>query len=195
MAPHSSTLAWKVPWTEEPGRLQSTGSQRVGHDWSDLAVAAVATWTINLWWTLCKMSVSYFDVWSFVLKNMWLCLQLLSQSLSWVIVLSLTTIKLSFFFFFFSLFFLLNLIVVLLIVLHLKLKMCHYLLRPSSIHGFVSIWRAFPGQCEIVTLFFFFLDSHSWPSSFRRYIVTKLGAFFSKELHQHGIYSTGHDSL
>ena len=33
MAPHSSTLAWKIPWTEEPGRLQSTESQRVGHDW------------------------------------------------------------------------------------------------------------------------------------------------------------------
>ena len=32
MATHSSTLAWKMPWTEEPGRLQSTGSQRVGHD-------------------------------------------------------------------------------------------------------------------------------------------------------------------
>ena len=30
---HSSTLAWKIPWTEEPGRLQSTGSQRVRHDW------------------------------------------------------------------------------------------------------------------------------------------------------------------
>ena len=29
MAPHSSTLAWKIPWTEEPGRLQSAGSQRV----------------------------------------------------------------------------------------------------------------------------------------------------------------------
>ena len=33
MAPHSSTLAWKIPWTEEPGRLQTMGSQRVGHDW------------------------------------------------------------------------------------------------------------------------------------------------------------------
>ena len=32
MAPHSSTLAWKIPWTEEPGRLQSVGSLRVGHD-------------------------------------------------------------------------------------------------------------------------------------------------------------------
>ena len=31
-ATHSSTLAWKIPWTEEPGRLQSMGSQRVGHD-------------------------------------------------------------------------------------------------------------------------------------------------------------------
>ena len=34
MAPHSSTLAWKIPWTEEPGRLQSLGSLRVGHDWA-----------------------------------------------------------------------------------------------------------------------------------------------------------------
>ena len=32
MAPHSSTLAWKIPWTEEPGRLQSMGSLRVGHE-------------------------------------------------------------------------------------------------------------------------------------------------------------------
>jgi len=32
MAMHSSTVAWKIPWTEEPGRLQSMGSQRVGHD-------------------------------------------------------------------------------------------------------------------------------------------------------------------
>ena len=33
VAPHSSTLAWKIPWTEEPGRLQSMGSLRVGHNW------------------------------------------------------------------------------------------------------------------------------------------------------------------
>ena len=39
MAPHSNTLAWKIPWMEEPCRLQSIGSLRVGHDWSDLAVA------------------------------------------------------------------------------------------------------------------------------------------------------------
>ena len=34
MATHSSTLAWKIPWMEEPGRLQSMESQRVGHDWA-----------------------------------------------------------------------------------------------------------------------------------------------------------------
>ena len=34
MAVHSSTLAWKIPWTGEPGRLQSVGSQRVGHDFA-----------------------------------------------------------------------------------------------------------------------------------------------------------------
>ena len=34
MAAHSSTLAWRLPWREEPGRLQSMGLQRVGHDWA-----------------------------------------------------------------------------------------------------------------------------------------------------------------
>ena len=40
MATHSSVLAWRVPGTAEPGGLPSMGSHRVGHDWSDLAVAA-----------------------------------------------------------------------------------------------------------------------------------------------------------
>ena len=40
MAPHSSTLAWRIPWMEEPSGLPSVGSHRVGHDWSDLAAAA-----------------------------------------------------------------------------------------------------------------------------------------------------------
>ena len=39
MATHSSVLAWRMPWTEKPGRVQSMGSRRVGHDWSDLAAA------------------------------------------------------------------------------------------------------------------------------------------------------------
>ena len=34
MATHSSTLAWEIPWMEEPGKLRSMGSQRVGHDWT-----------------------------------------------------------------------------------------------------------------------------------------------------------------
>ena len=37
MATHSSVLAWRIPWTEKPGRLQSMESHRVGHDWSNLA--------------------------------------------------------------------------------------------------------------------------------------------------------------
>ena len=42
MATHSSVLAWRIPGMGEPGGLSSMGSQRVGHDWSDLAVAAAA---------------------------------------------------------------------------------------------------------------------------------------------------------
>ena len=34
MTTHSSILVWRIPWTEEPGRLQSMGSQRIGHDWA-----------------------------------------------------------------------------------------------------------------------------------------------------------------
>ena len=47
MATHSSTLAWKIPWTEKPGGLQSMGLQRVGHDWSNLAAAAAAALTME----------------------------------------------------------------------------------------------------------------------------------------------------
>ena len=44
MATHSSVLAWRIPWTKGPGWLQSVGSHRVRHDWSDLAAAA-AMWS------------------------------------------------------------------------------------------------------------------------------------------------------
>ena len=45
MATPSSSLAWKIPWTEEPGRLQSMGSLRVGHDW----VTSLSLFTFMLW--------------------------------------------------------------------------------------------------------------------------------------------------
>ena len=45
MAPHSSTLAWKIPWTEEPGGLQSMGSLRVRHDWA----TSVSLFTFMHW--------------------------------------------------------------------------------------------------------------------------------------------------
>ena len=45
MAPHSSTLAWKIPWTEGPGRLQSMGSRRVGHNW----VTSLSLFTFMHW--------------------------------------------------------------------------------------------------------------------------------------------------
>ena len=56
MAPHSSTLAWKILWMEEPGRLQSMGSLRVGHDWACHALekemathSSVLAWRIPAW--------------------------------------------------------------------------------------------------------------------------------------------------
>ena len=45
MATHSSILAWRIPWMEEPGRLQSMGSQRVGHEW--VTSLSLRTWTLD----------------------------------------------------------------------------------------------------------------------------------------------------
>ena len=48
MATHSSILAWRIPWTEEPGGLQSVGSHRVGHDWSNWADSGLAFHSLNV---------------------------------------------------------------------------------------------------------------------------------------------------
>ena len=53
MAAHSSITAWKTPWTEEPGGLQSTGSHRVGHDWASNAHAMY----IYNWFTLVHLKL------------------------------------------------------------------------------------------------------------------------------------------
>ena len=50
MAPHSSTLAWKIPWMEEPGRLQSMGSLTVRHDW----VISLSLFTFMHWRRKCN---------------------------------------------------------------------------------------------------------------------------------------------
>ena len=53
MATHSSTRAWRIPWREEPGRLQSMGSQRVGHDWAtSLLEKAMAPHSSTLAWKI-----------------------------------------------------------------------------------------------------------------------------------------------
>ena len=76
MAIHSSTTAWKIPWTEEPDRLQSMGSQRVGHDWEtslslskmgivnyrsiDLKVSAFRKFTICFFLFVCFFKIYLF---------------------------------------------------------------------------------------------------------------------------------------
>ena len=60
METHSSTLAWRIPWTEEPGGLQSTGSQRVGLDWgTSLLLFFIINFTLfDSWRILSKLSHS-----------------------------------------------------------------------------------------------------------------------------------------
>ena len=57
MATHSSVLAWRIPGTGEPGGLPSMGSHRVGHDWSDLAVAVAF-----LWWFFAEQLLSFYNI-------------------------------------------------------------------------------------------------------------------------------------
>ena len=77
MATHSSTLAWKIPWTEEPGRLQSMGLQRVRHDWAT-SFHFTSTWEIGciLWSKYCQV---YYKILLNFLGNIRLCPCLLSH--------------------------------------------------------------------------------------------------------------------
>ena len=59
MATHSSILAWRIPWTEERGRLQSTGSQRVGHDRRDLAHRLQRKQTAFIWHTCMIIQIQF----------------------------------------------------------------------------------------------------------------------------------------
>ena len=67
MATHSSILAWKIPWMEEPGRLQSTESQRVGHDWATSLTGL--PWWLSSKEPTCQCRTHRFDSW--VRKILW----------------------------------------------------------------------------------------------------------------------------
>ena len=62
MAIYSSTLAWKIPWTEEPGRLQSMGSQRVRHDWATSLPLSLYTIMIRFYILIIKWVLT--TIWS-----------------------------------------------------------------------------------------------------------------------------------
>ena len=65
IATHSSTLAWKIPWTEKRGRLQSTGSQRDRHYWATSLSPSILQNTKNMWWNLLSAFGSL-PVWNWV---------------------------------------------------------------------------------------------------------------------------------
>ena len=72
MATHSSVLAWRIPGTGELGGLPSMGSHRVGHDWSDLAIAIAMNAVIVAevpWSYLQKVSVSFYIAFGFVFHD------------------------------------------------------------------------------------------------------------------------------
>ena len=72
MATHSSTLAWKIPWTEEPARLQSTGLLRVGHNWAtSLSLSTFMHWRRAWQPTLVFLPEASQGWWSLVGCRLW----------------------------------------------------------------------------------------------------------------------------
>ena len=85
MATHSSVLAWRIPGTGEPGRLQSLGSHRVGHDWSDLAAAATESFAYfnnrtSYWIIVIGTALSLFCNWYW-----WVPIDCGTSSLIWIV--------------------------------------------------------------------------------------------------------------
>ena len=78
MATHSSTLAWKIPWTDEPGRLQSMGLQRVGHDLaSSLSLSCIGEGNGNPLQCSCLENPRDREAW-------WAVVYGVAQSLTWL---------------------------------------------------------------------------------------------------------------
>ena len=97
MAPCSSTLAWKIPWTEKPGRLQSMGSRKVGRDWAtSLSLFTFVHWR-RQWQSCLENSRDCRAWWAAVygVAQSWTRLKRLSNnSMSWLNTIhSLVTIK------------------------------------------------------------------------------------------------------
>ena len=85
LAPHSSTLAWKIPWTEEPGRLQSMGLRRGGHDWAtSLSLFTFMHWR-RKWQPTPVFLPGEFQLNFFVKRLLWWSLNLKNHShpISW----------------------------------------------------------------------------------------------------------------
>ena len=81
MAPYSCTLAWKIPWMEEPGVLPSMGLHRARHDWSDLAVAAAVSSLAELVKTT-NFSTGHAQVFFWKCRGLWLPYGCTEQQLS-----------------------------------------------------------------------------------------------------------------
>ena len=73
MATHCITLAWKIPWMEEPGRLQSMGLQRVGHDWATSLTQNNYNGNIKYYWSqIITNLIIIFKVWNILrIRKMW----------------------------------------------------------------------------------------------------------------------------
>ena len=70
---HSSTLVWKIPWMEEPGRLQSMGLGRVGHNWASLSLFTFMHWKRKWQSTLVFFPGESQGRWSLVVCCLWAC--------------------------------------------------------------------------------------------------------------------------
>ena len=104
MATHSSILAWRIPWTKEPGELQSMGSQRVGHDWATNTFTSLSMMpscnefgsvssSLNFWNSLRRIGINSYMfgiilLWHCLALDFWLLEVLLFRNLMLLLVIS-----------------------------------------------------------------------------------------------------------
>ena len=81
-ATHSSILAWRIPWTEEPGRLQSVGSQRAGHDWVTKTHTCNYFKILSTWWIF---SLTLIPIWIFLYHTKY-CDELHNTFAAWMLL-------------------------------------------------------------------------------------------------------------
>ena len=135
MAPHSSTLAWRIPWTTEPGGLQAMGSLRVGHDWA----TSLSLFTFMHWRRKCQPTPVFLPGESQGRGAWWAAIYGVAQSRAWLKWLSRTN-------YIYRIIYISQLYIYIIIKTHPICSIYLYVCISVSTHTRISHWLYFSGE-------------------------------------------------